>query len=314
MESAPHRNQLLFKWLQSDTDQKLSNYEKLYNPEASLRTGDALLFSSNTPTAFLLRTFVSSDWNHSGIAVRVCWDKTDVNKTDVNKTDVPRISLTEEGDLYIFETNTGTRPDDVLGGKGVGAGFSRAAWVFAKYNRIAVRRLQPILRTEILAQMTLAFARMVQGTKFPGSSLPFLGVWLGIPLAHPVSDEMFCSELMVHYYAYVLYSKYKTHIGGPAPLNAEETLQRLINPLPFNQHLNSGLIKLLFGHNSPSSPEMFTPGHYTASLTPNAAIFVGVEETLVTKGADLIYVILQPLLIILCVAIVIWMTLPDNQI
>ncbi len=36
----------------------------------TVKTGDVILFSGNTPTGFLLRTFVSSEWNHSGIAVR----------------------------------------------------------------------------------------------------------------------------------------------------------------------------------------------------------------------------------------------------
>lgn len=252
----------------------------------SIKTGDVLLFSGNTPTGFLLRTFVSSEWNHSGIAVRFLTIPDETNPGLTKKV----ISLTEEGDLYILETNTGIRKDDIYGFNVIGAGFSQADWVFHKYNKIAVRRLHNIFRTPELADLTNDFAIKYRGNRFPSSSLPFIGVWLGIPLVDKdtSSNEMFCSELMAHYYAHCIGPQYEKVTG-----------------LPFD-----GKLSTLFGNGSPSTEDMFTPGHYTSNNTPNASIFAGNEETIYIAYADMWYVILQPLILILVIILAIWMTLP----
>ena len=103
----------------------------------TIKTGDVVLFSGNTATGFLLRTFVSSEWNHSGIAVRFTTDPVTNTKT---------ISLTEEGELFILETNTGVRKDAVYDIDVIGAGFSKTDWVMKRYNKLAVRRLHDIFR------------------------------------------------------------------------------------------------------------------------------------------------------------------------
>lgn len=252
----------------------------------TIKTGDVVMFSGNTPTSFLLRTFVSSQWNHSGIAVRFI-KVTDTSMPEGFRRD---ISLTEEGDLYILETNSGVRKDEIFGKNIIGAGFSNADWVFHKYNKIAVRRLHDIFRTPKLAELTIDFANKNLGNRFPSSSLPFISVWLGIPLAekNPERIEMFCSELMAHYYAHCVGPQYESIIGTNY----------------------DGKLSTLFGNNSPKSEDMFTPGHYAWERTPNAPIFNGKEEEVYTKNADIIYVILQPFLIILMIGLIIWMTLP----
>lgn len=252
----------------------------------TIKTGDVLLFSGNSPTGFLLRTFVSSEWNHSGIAVRF------ITVPDENSPNGSKkiISLTDEGELYIFETNTGIRKDDIYGYDIVGAGFSRAEWVFIKYNRIAVRRLHNLFRNAELSELTADFASRYRGNKFPSSTLPFIGVWLGIPLIDKsvASDEMFCSELMAHYYSHCIGPQYEKVTG-----------------MTFD-----GTLSTLFGNGSPNTEDMFTPGHYSSGYTPNASIFSGNEEIIYIAYADLWYVILQPLIIILAVMLAIWLTLP----
>jgi len=254
----------------------------------TIRTGDVLLFSGNTPTGFLLRTFVSSEWNHSGIAVRFITVPDASNNNGFRK----EVSLTEEGELYILETNTGMRKDDILGINIVGAGFSRCDWIIHKYNKIAVRRLHTVFRTRELADLTLNFANIYRGSRFPTSSLPFIGVWLGIPLADKEigNNEMFCSEIMAHYYAHTIGPQYEKVTGT----------------------LFDGKLSTLFGSGAPTSEDMFTPGHYTSNNTPNASIFSGSEEVIYTAYADMFYIILQPLLIILVVMLAIWMTLPKS--
>lgn len=246
-----------------------------------LRTGDAVMFSGNTPTGFLLRTFVSSQWNHSGIAVRF------VNKY-VNGKYIKEISLTEEGDLYILETNTGYRFDDIQEETIVGVGFSRADWVFRKYNKIAFRSLHDIFRTSDLAEKTMDFLKLYKGNQFPSGSSPFLSVWLGIRLQEKEDSEgMFCSEAMAHYYMYCLKDMYEK-----------------ITKRPFDNKLSS-----LFGSNCPSTEDMFQPGHYSYRLTPKASIFSGPEEIIYVAYADLLYIILQPLIIVLFVVLLLWMSL-----
>jgi hypothetical protein len=252
----------------------------------TIKTGDVLLFSGNSPTGFLLRTFVSSEWNHSGIAVRF------ITIPDENSTDGFKkvVSLTNEGELYILETNTGIRKDDIYGHDIVGAGFSKAEWVFMKYNRIAVRRLHDIFRNDDLSELTIDFASRYRGYKFPGSSLPFIGVWLGIQLIdkNNTTNEMFCSELMAHYY---------THCIGPQ--------YEKVTGIPFD-----GTLSALFGKGSPNTEDMFTPGHYSSINTPNASIFSSNDEIVYTAYADLWYVILQPFIIILAIMLAIWLILP----
>lgn len=249
----------------------------------TVRTGDILLFSGNTPTGFLLKTFVSSPWNHSGIAIRF--------KESNDHTKPQEISLTNEGTLYVFETNTGDRIDDIYGDSIVGAGFSRADWVFPKYNKISVRRLRDIFRTEELIQRTMDFSNKYRGHKFPGSSIPFLSVWLGIQLSNPPETdhpEMFCSELMAHYYNYCV---------GP--------IYERITKISIGNDLTR-----LFGSGSPNTEDMYTPGHYSPDVTPNASIFINKDEVIFISYADLLYVIFQPLIIILFAMLIIWMLLP----
>lgn len=245
----------------------------------TLKTGDVILFSGNTPTGFLLKTFVSSEWNHSGIAVRF-----------ISEGDQKKISLTEEGELYILETNTGIRKDHILGSNILGAGFSEFDWSIKNYNRIAVRRLHNIFRTEKLCELTMDFYNKYRGNKFPNSSLPFIGVWLGISLVDKdnLSTEMFCSELMAHYYLYCIGSQYEEITG-----------------FKFD-----GKLSTLFGAGSPNTEELYTPGHYTFLKTPNASIFEPLEENIYIAYADMLYIIIQPFLIILFIMLIIYMSLP----
>lgn len=254
----------------------------------TVKTGDVMLFSCNSPTGFLLRTFVSSQWNHSGIAVRFI----NIPDTTSEKGFRREISLTEEGDLYILETNTAIRRDDIYEINTGGVGFSKASWVFKKYNKIAVRRLHNIFRTQQLAKLTMDFADKYRGRKFPNNKLQFIGVWLGISLTDKsTSKDMFCSEIMAHYYTYCIGPQYQNVTG-----------------MPFD-----GKLSTIFGSGSPDTENLFTPGHYTCNNTPNASIFSGNEEIIYIDYADLLYVILQPLLIILIIMLVIWFTLPKSN-
>jgi hypothetical protein len=247
---------------------------------ATIKTGDALLFSGNSPTGIFLRTFISSEWNHSGIGVRF-------KTLPGSRSKV--ISLDEEGDLYILETTGHSRWDHILERQVSGVGFSAADVVFERYNKVAVRRLRDIFRTDDLARLTLDFGNRYSGYRFPSGNLPFMGAWLGIPLAEQnEATGMFCSQFVTHYYPQCLGPQY-TRLTG----------------LPFD-----GTLASLFGTGAPPVEEMYTPGHYAASITPHASIFDGPEEIVYLIYADLLYIIFQPLIIILFAALIFWMLLP----
>lgn len=250
-----------------------------------VRTGDTILFSNNAPTGSLLKIFVSSEWNHSGIVVRFIQDPI---------TKEYKISLNDEGHIFVLETNTGERYDEIQKTNIVGAGFSNSNWLFKKYNKIAVRRIKEIYRNEQLAKLTLQFAKHNIGNKFPTTSLKFIGVWLGVALAEndPKNKEMFCSEIMAHYYSYCI---------------GNQSVYKNIYHLENDNKLNK-----MFGEEAPDLEELYAPEHYTFNKTPNAIIFDGKEEVFYQTYGDLIYIIFQPFVLILLVILIIWIILPKK--
>lgn len=243
----------------------------------TVNTGDVLLFSGNNPTGVLLKTFVSSEYNHAGIAVRI-------------KDKQPTFDL--DGELYVYETNTGSRYDEVFGREMVGAAFSKLSFVLAKYNKVACRPLISTLRRPELLGNTMRFVAKHQGTEFPSSSLPFLSVWLGMDLVEgDKGPDMFCSELMANYYLQCV---------GPI----YEYLCRTGKDIS---------LPMLFGSNLPREPAMYTPGHYGVLLSPQACIFSSPEVTIYTHQGDLLYTAMQPALFGLAALVLIWMSLPQEN-
>ncbi len=248
---------------------------------STIKTGDTVIFCSNNLTGFFLRTFTSSEWNHSGIGVRF--------KTPPGSSN-PVISLTDEGDLYIFESNRTTRFDDIYGALLSGVGFTRAEDLFKKYNKVAIRRLHDQFRTPELAQATLQFARKYWGYKYTNSNLPFIGVWLGITMSDTSNSEdgIFCSEFMAHYYAQCVGPQYQKLTGI----------------------LFDGNPSTLFGSGAPTSENMFTPGHYAPDYTPNALILSPQNEIIYLDYANIFKVILPPIILMGICLWLVWLTLP----
>ena len=235
----------------------------------TLRTGDALLFCSNTPTGFLLKTFTSSSWNHSGIAIRVKDGK---------------ISFDDEGELYILETNMGERYDPYINEMRNGAGISTSNYVFQKYNKVAVRSLHDCWRNETLAVKTFEFLDRYGAVPFPGSVTPFISIWVGISFNDTVSESMFCSELMAHYYEDVVGCQF------------EEILNRKYD----------GDLRSLFGKSAPSGHNMIKPETYSQVFTPDSPLFSD-EKVVYVREADLAVTIIQPFLLTACAAMLVVM-------
>lgn len=255
-----------------------------------LRTGDTVLFSSNTPTAFMLRTLTASFWNHSGIAIRVKPDG--------------KISSDYEGKLYILETNLAIRYDAVFNEMVDGIGFSEATWVFSKYNCCAARFLHDKFRNEQFGVSTIEYVKSYRHAKFPSSLKPFAKVWIGISFDDGGSggsgeegkeekdkerqEAMFCSEFMASYYSHCLGEQYKRLTGNPF----------------------EGDLSVLFGVGSPQEPGLFSPESYSHLQTPNAPIYNGKEQMILVHQGDLLYVIVQPLIIVIFFMLLLMMGLP----
>ena len=166
-----------------------------------VRTGDALIFSSNTSTGFALRTFTSSLWNHSGIAIRI--------------TDDGRITLDDTGKMYILEINTWERLDAITGEPTVGAGYSDYDWACKRYNITGVRRLKDEYRQKSIIPLIEAFVNKNRGREFTTDIEPFLSVWLGVKLSSDVDrNTMFCSEFMSYFYMEILGYSDLVHVLG----------------------------------------------------------------------------------------------------
>ncbi len=245
---------------------------------SKVRTGDILLFSNNTSTGFMLRTSTGSLWNHAGIAVRLlpeCMGALDISN---------RISLDDNGELYILEINTGQRRDGLTGEHVKGAALS--PWIYAAnmYNLIAVRQLRNEHRTHEIRKRTIDFANKHRGTVFAKGIMPFIGVWWGIPLAGTKprgtadAPEMFCTELIVHYYLEVI-------LGVTDAQKSDSE---------FCTHS-----RRIFGSQAPTAGSLWTPEHFTGKWTPGSTYIHDSETVIYHQGADLLTAILQPLLLVL---------------
>lgn len=234
-----------------------------------VRTGDVLLFSSNNPTAFLLRLFTSSLWSHVGIAIRIKDGE---------------ITINQEGDLYVLETNTGERFDVFNKEKIKGVGLSPIDWARKKYNRIDCRPLHPKLRTEEFRLKTNEFIQNYKGVEFPTSILPFISVWLGISVDKKYkSDQMFCSEIATRFYDFTL----------GAVFDVKDQLSPIL------------------GDNLEVEHELVRPGDFSQEYSPESPVFTRDQTLIYQAGADLFYVISQPL--ILTIFIVVLFLMLINQ-
>lgn len=227
-----------------------------------IRTGDALLFSSNTSTGFVVRVATSSLWNHGGVAVRAVFEG-----------GRPRVTLDGSGRLYVLETNTQPRRDAFSGEVVVGAAFSEAEWVFARYNRVACRPLRAAHRRPALAAATLAFAARHRGRPFAADWRSVAGIWLGVGLRGADAGGMFCTELMAHFYLEAL--------GLPS-------------------------LEAVFGPGAPPECALATPEHYARP----APLFEPELRAVRVAHADAAAVALPPLLLALAALTAVALTLP----
>lgn len=195
-----------------------------------IRTGDVLLFSSNTSTGFLTKLFTSSIWNHVGIAIRIRDDKT--------------ISITNEGTLYVLEINTWPRLDAVSGKEEVGAAYSDYDWVCKRYNTVAVRKLREKYRSSSLITSIPSFKKRHGNVTFTSTTWDYFATGIGIQSQEDIEkknrDTMFCSEYIAMFYLECI-------------LPIVEYVDKC--------HLDNRLDQL-FGATHPTLPQLYIPDHF----------------------------------------------------
>lgn len=240
-----------------------------------LHTGDLLLFSNNSSTGFLLKTFTSSVWNHAGVAIRMLPSG--------------KISDTNEGTLYILEVNTVERYDIISKQSIKGVTISEFEWVSRSYNLIAYRKLNRRLITPQFITKVTRFIRKYHKRPFPGSSMPFIGVWLGLPMGGDDSSRgsIFCSELAANFYSQCL---------GVDDIGDERNVSKQL--------------QYLFGSTSPELYQLYSPLSFTADKTPECKIFESEELPVHRVKSSAGNVLAQPIIITLAIMIVIGMSLP----
>lgn len=177
-----------------------------------IETGDIVLFSSNTPTGFLLRTATQSIWNHIGIAIRYRKNK---------------IISGNKGKICILETNSCHRYDPLKKEYLQGLGFSSWKSLLKKYNRIDIRKINRNLLSDDFLERLNSFAEKYRHWHFPKSFMPFLSAWLKMDFGDLGVEEksMFCSQVVGRYlYECILH-----------PFNSDIRIQGI--PKSFSHHI-----------------------------------------------------------------------------
>lgn len=238
-----------------------------------IRTGDILLFSSNTGTAFLVRLWTSTEWNHVAVAVRINSNK--------------EITIDETGELYILEINTFSRVDAITGKMQIGAAYSEFQWVVERYNRVAVRPMRNKYRTQVFADRIPQFYKKYSNSKFTEVTADYiragLDVHSGTEKKHVNTDSMFCSEYVARFYLECV--------------------------LPSINHVENATydtyLDILFGDKCPYLPELYIPAHYSLEFSNNCLVLESKIFNVYIRYENWFIVILVPFLIAIAAIIVI---------
>lgn len=257
-----------------------------------IKTGDVLFFSNNTPTGLTLRTFTSTLWSHTGIAIRLI---------ERGKRRRLKISVTEEGQLYIMEINARERYDKWTNSNRRGFGISTFDYVLDNQTIGAVRTLKDELRTPELAHRTKKFIQKFGRAQFPDYFKPFLGAWLGYPVdrlsvkkGEAGELELFCSEMMAYYYIYTIIPIANIVLRGRIDT---KTL-----PLQF-----------ILGSKCPHRPDIVAPRHFEPHNSPDSKIFTDSIKVFSRKVDDVGKTLMFPIITGIVFSIVIWSCLPGNS-
>lgn len=238
-----------------------------------IRTGDVLLFSSNTGTAFVVRFCTSTEWNHVAVAVRINSNK--------------QITIDGTGELYVLEINTFSRLDAITGKMQIGAAYSEFQWVAERYNRVAVRPMRDKYRTHILTDHIPQFYKKYSGSKFTEMPVDYIRAGLdihnGTEKEHKNTDSMFCSEYVARFY-----------------LECVLPSVNYVDGILYDSYLD-----VLFGEKCPHVPELYIPAHYSLDYCRNCLVLEDKIYNAYIQYENWFIVILVPLIMAIAVIVLI---------
>lgn len=214
-------------------------------------TGDIIFTNNNELESIIQRCSTGKHYIHCGIAVRFI--------------DKSTISLTEEGELYIFHMTNYINKDDINGERNY-VRFTKFEKIYKKCDTIAYRPLKTEYRNEKLISSTIDFYNKYKKYKFPYYNTLISLVFDIRSDTSSINNKILCSELVAHYY---LYSIDVPHI-----------ITNVVNDVNEKDKL-----KYLFGDEAPISMEKYNPGIYSAKFTPNSNIF-GNEDIIVYSSVN----------------------------
>lgn len=161
------------------------------NKGEEITTGDAILMSSITTFAVIVKWSTMSEFNHAAVAVRV------------NPDCLPKIEVQKENGLLCLIEFNGDDVKNILSGEiHHGNRLVKFDDITSKYKRIAYRKLDSKYYTDEFEEKIEGFIQKYCNHLTRMDVLnPMMGV-LGLELAKTNNEEMpaFCSELAAKFY------------------------------------------------------------------------------------------------------------------
>ena len=163
----------------------------IFDDRNKIRTGDTLLFSGSTTTAFLIKFFTSSKYNHMGIAI---WLDP--------KNRIIRSSKGNRSKLYVLEINAHERYVVLSNTYTKGLALTDYDLLLEGYNEIYVRHINSDYVDDRFCKKAKRFMIKHAGIGYSSTLGPIIGVWIGCPVSgiKREKDEMFCSEMAAYFY------------------------------------------------------------------------------------------------------------------
>jgi hypothetical protein len=234
-------------------------------------TGDAIITSDLGFIGVMVQSFLSSKWNHSGIAIRIKDKKVVKNG----------------GDLYVYEIGLGFRKCPVHGDVIDGAGFSRLERVCNFYDKVAVRKIDPRFVTDEFCERATTFINETRGKQVFPKNFAMVDILLGVQKEDAKDKEkVFCSELMAYFYEYTAAKEYERIVG----------------------HRYQGS-KTLFGFEN-QAKNVCIPDMYCVSTTPNSEIFLDQQFLIKVGETSTLSAVTKPFLFIVFVCVFVYAFLP----
>jgi hypothetical protein len=227
-----------------------------------IKTGDVIMTVSDTCGAIISYKSTGKKYNHCGIAVRYLNDK---------------ISLTNEGELYIFHMTNYSNKDNINQEKRF-LRHTLFSKILKKCRITAYRKLKSEYRNQKLIAHMIKFYDEFKGFTFQYYYKIVSMVFGFKDDSSLINKRITCSEITTRFYMNLI------NISNVD--NEEEKL------------------KILFGVNAYKSPNLFIPGFFSYEYCNDASIFEG-EDIIVCSKTDTSMVKASLLLIIIIIFIII---------